>query len=134
MIYKTCFGKHIDLSKIISISDAYRAYDAFPMMKFEIYCQLLDEPIIFRNHNHFNTIEEGLADFQQKIDELIKVWKAFKKSQQTCETCGNYKQKYIELTSCPDCQSSNIWIRDKKPESWRCGDCDGVWTIKEINY
>jgi len=171
MIYKTWFGKHIDLSKIVSISDAEIIKHDYDMIGFTIHCQLLDQPIIhchdsdiWKSFTNVKIVEQELngnykvrnvlgfhgidgkdyADYQlsenldkfkpthelqQKIDELVKVWKAFKESQQSCETCANYSKKKIDPIICPECQSSDIWIRDKpKPFSWRCGNCDNIWT------
>jgi hypothetical protein len=48
MIYKTFFGKHIDLSKVIAISDAYfidRMGRGGYYVGFDITCQLLEKPI-----------------------------------------------------------------------------------------
>lgn len=57
MIYKTFFGKHIDLSKVISISDASVQYVEYNQIyaRFEIECMLLEHPIVHReeiSHHH----------------------------------------------------------------------------------
>ena len=69
-LYKTFFGKTIDLSKIISISDVYirdHEYGSLTrviwddyMIGFNIHCQLLDIPIVF---------ERGINPLEGKIIE-----------------------------------------------------------------
>lgn len=51
-LHKTFFGKTIDLSKIVSISDAKfdGSDDYSPYVYFEMHFQLLDKPII---HKHY---------------------------------------------------------------------------------
>jgi hypothetical protein len=75
-IYKTFFGNHIDLSKVISISDA-KFIGEFDFnnhqnwfVEFEIFCQLADKPIrhkrlltaneiVFRDHSPFLRCVDG---------------------------------------------------------------------------
>lgn len=48
MIVRTFMGMHIDLSKIVAITDAYfinRMGNGGYFVGFDIHCQLLDEPI-----------------------------------------------------------------------------------------
>jgi hypothetical protein len=52
MIYKTFFGKHIDLSKLVSVSDAMFMDGWFEFspahVRFEMEFQLLEHPLIYR--------------------------------------------------------------------------------------
>lgn len=59
-IVRTFFGKHIDLSKVISISDAYfidRMGSGGYYVGFDIQAQLLDNPI--RYEREFEHCESG---------------------------------------------------------------------------
>lgn len=52
-IYKTFYGKHIDLSKLVSIDNVYftnRMSAGGYFVGFDMYFQLLDNPIYFRRH------------------------------------------------------------------------------------
>jgi hypothetical protein len=93
MIYKTPFGKHIDLSKLVSISDAYfidrMGYGGW-FVGFDMHFQLMDNPILFERelvedkeytfHDKHQLIQEGgqpiaVVNMQKQIDEIIKAWK-----------------------------------------------------------
>ncbi len=68
MIYKTFFGKHIDLSKLISISDAewfhnYRGLSLYTI-KFEMIFQLMDVPIVYER-----AVNEETELVYEKINE-----------------------------------------------------------------
>ena len=105
-IYKTWFGQHIDLSKIVSISDAYwidRMGSGGWFVGFHMEVQLRDKPLCFEfDYEPYVTTsdkdvsrdqtwssgydmqrkwaaiwsKEAEAGLQVKIDELISAWKA----------------------------------------------------------
>lgn len=121
MIYKLFFGRHIDLDKIVSISDAYNFHQHGWNVGFEIDCQLLDKPIIYQRQFQNETEQRWISDenespssatgihlvlsdgslisenavirpaiyaqhqfmaeknLQIQIDEVVSVWKMFKK-------------------------------------------------------
>ena len=64
-LFKTFYGATIDLSKIVSISDAkFNNEEYYLNTYFEIYFQLLDKPFIYEkrlfvegNDNHYETDE-----------------------------------------------------------------------------
>jgi hypothetical protein len=87
MIYKTWFGKHIDLSKIASITDAYTK--SYAHLKDQKYVMFDINDQIATSHKIVNS--QNVNMMQQKIDELVKVWKDFKESQQSCDQCKNYE-------------------------------------------
>ena len=115
MIYKTFYGSHIDISKIISISDVYFEDNMGRggyFVGFSMSFQLMDKPLLYRRKL---TIDEyggycsgyvrnvalidgrvveyeygiedkeiqAVANLQKQIDEIIKVWKDFKKTSQS---------------------------------------------------
>lgn len=108
-IVKTFIGKHIDLSKVVSISDAHfidRMGSGGFYVGFEIHCQLLDQPIKYERmfeydeadysghrptpvtiqgsyHQFYNANEEDILAvqrLQKQIDELIEQWKVVNKN------------------------------------------------------
>lgn len=110
MIYKTWFGKYIDLSKVVSISEAHQCEGQW-RLGFEIYCQLLERPIKYRTWWN-SAIKDGYEitrkELQQKIDDMVKVWKDFKESQRSCDNCANFTGKGISI--CDDCgEIDNIY-------------------------
>jgi hypothetical protein len=107
MIYKTFTGKYIDIDRLISISDAYfeREQHGY-MIVFDMHFQLLEKPIRYHEFffhyvdEHFGSEEivkrlkfdatqedvmnelgekRILQPFQNKINEIIKVWEGHKK-------------------------------------------------------
>lgn len=94
MIVRTFMGTHIDLSKVISISDAYfinkMGFGGW-FVGFDIHIQLLDEPIHYsRGFVHdeyiYNDKHEliygrdgktilAVERLQHQINDLIKQWK-----------------------------------------------------------
>ena len=107
MIYKTFCGKHIDLSKLVSIQDTYIRFNSDSKRYFvcyKMYFQLMDNPIrhykeletfLHEEASHILTKEYQLGeisayDFVQKkgdeikavmqkqVDEIIKAWKDFR--------------------------------------------------------
>jgi hypothetical protein len=121
MIYKTWFGKHIDLSKVVSISDVLHKDDKLlfeieyqleekpryyifaynPLTEFPLMQTIIPEGFIGIDGKEYPkyTLQDNLYKFkpavelQQKIDELVKVWKDFKKSEKKCNDCANYKKR-----------------------------------------
>lgn len=114
-IRKTFIGKHIDLSKIVAISDA-RFLDRMGsvgfFVEFEIHVQLTDKPISYVRKFERDEAEyfgesnkrpepilnkEGkilaVVRLQKQIDELILQWK---------EVIGDVKKSKTGY-SCPDC-------------------------------
>lgn len=98
-IIKTFIGKHIDLSKVVAISDARfinRMGFGGYFVGFEIHCQLLDKPIIYERKFDWDESERGdvraiiygedeqtplaVERLQKQIDELIEQWKQLKES------------------------------------------------------
>lgn len=104
MIYKTFFNIHIDLDKIVSISDAYfinRSFRDFGHgVAFDIHIQLLNKPIhyereltyeeqnqdtcnpilidnnkIYSGHNIDDTNILAVQNLQKQVDEIIQAWK-----------------------------------------------------------
>lgn len=97
MIVKTFIGKHIDLSKVVSVSDAYfidRMGSGGWYVGFSIHIQLLDNPIkyvreltedeyIFDRKYIMLYGRDGktplaIEKLQVQIDGLIEQWKATK--------------------------------------------------------
>jgi hypothetical protein len=91
-IVKTFIGKHIDLSKVIAISDAEfinRMGHGGYFVGFEIDVQLRDEPIRYERGLYYIEESEGkdivygsdgktplaVERLQTQIDELIGQWK-----------------------------------------------------------
>ena len=99
MIYKTFFGKYIDLDKLISVSDAEfidrMGYGGY-FVGFEMRFQLQDNPMCYQRElvapeeyifDHENSkfilvTNNGslkcVENLQKQIDELIEAWKSFK--------------------------------------------------------
>lgn len=82
-IYKTFYGKHIDLSKLISIDDAYyidKLGAGGYSVGFDMHFQLLESPMHFRRYIN-NSIEKkdiiAVANLQKQIDEIIQAWKNY---------------------------------------------------------
>ena len=127
MIYKTWFGKHIDLSKVVSISSPYQI-DHRGHIGFKIYCQLLENPIVHRTFFQWN-LDNGYElkekELQQKINELVEVWKKFKENSE-CSECINYQTEKSKSTKCPSCESSNVW---QKGHLLACDDCGHEWSL-----
>lgn len=63
MIYKTFFNKHIDLSKIVSITDAYYIGSLYTSggssVGFDIHIQLLDSPMHYRRNFSIEEVERN---------------------------------------------------------------------------
>lgn len=85
-IIKTDFGFHIDLDKIVTISDPVENFDSFGWFYcFVIRCQLSDKPIIAycylsKGGAYFMSELKGenlqkVNDFKEKHANLIKLWK-----------------------------------------------------------
>jgi hypothetical protein len=104
-IVKTFIGRHIDLSKVVSISDAYfidnMGSGGF-YVGFEIHCQLLDSPIKYERKFEYDEedfsghrpkpvttsissdlyflIEDkdilAVQRLQKQINELVEQWKS----------------------------------------------------------
>ena len=103
MIYKTFYGSHIDLTKLVQISKAQIIEDSFNV-GFLMHFQLMDNPLIYEvdvweyaKEKLPNIIpdkgasyvyqefigghkEEIIAEFQKQVNEIIKAWKYFKAS------------------------------------------------------
>ena len=81
MIYKTFFGKYIDLSKLVFVSDAY--FETYKV-HFELYFQILDVPIVYTRDLTFNECglddeyELAISNLQSQVNEIIKAWEDFK--------------------------------------------------------
>jgi hypothetical protein len=91
-IVKTFTGKHIDLSKVVAISDA-RFVDRMGhggyFVEFDIDIQLLDKPLNFGRrieadhsgdrpkpiYDEDGVTITGVRELQEKIDDLVKQWK-----------------------------------------------------------
>lgn len=99
MIVRAFWGVHIDLTKIVSVSDAYfmdRMGSGGYYWGFDVHCQLLDRPIhleydsdelnvevhtIQANGKPLTMLPEiaalsGIAVLQPQIEEFIELWKA----------------------------------------------------------
>lgn len=96
MIVKTFIGKYMDLSKVVSISDAYfidhMGHGGY-FAGFEIHIQLLEKPIeymrsIDADHSGirpcpiFNEAGKilGVAELQKEVDELVEQWRKVNES------------------------------------------------------
>jgi hypothetical protein len=80
MIIKAFIGRHIDLSKIVAISDAYivpSTGHGATYIYFEIHIQLLDAPIKYHRTlwPRIKPDEEELEILQAEIDDLVEQWK-----------------------------------------------------------
>lgn len=71
-IYKTFYGKHIDLSKIVSISDARATWKGHEGLKvrFEIQFQLMDVPVEYSR--------DITDDERERGKELKGSWQSLK--------------------------------------------------------
>jgi len=105
MIYKLFTGNYIDLSKIITISDAHLVDVTYFKVGFIIECQLLQSPLEYSERiEGLNIIHSGnstkllmvggdyvdykeieiirdikaVADLQEKIDKVVSDWVQFK--------------------------------------------------------
>lgn len=105
-IIKIFTGKHIDLSKIVSISDAQfenRMGSGGYFVSFEIEAQLLEKPIYFQRRFSYSETQsfekeykseprymrryssdnekdiEAVKNLQRDIDVIISQWKEFKR-------------------------------------------------------
>jgi hypothetical protein len=84
MIVKTFFGTHLDLSKVIQISDARVFHNRQAGgVGFTIDVQLRDAPIEYSedapSDSYMHATPESVAALQVKVDELVKQWKTFKR-------------------------------------------------------
>lgn len=88
-IIKTFFGKHIDLDKLIAISEVKPS--GYNSVYFEMWFQLQDKPIIHDENflgrydeypnmtaYHNAVVAPEIIKLQAKVDELIQVWKNHK--------------------------------------------------------
>lgn len=100
-IVKTFIGKHIDLSKIVAISDAEfidRMGNGGYYVGFKIHIQLMDKPIEYMRKITYQEEEQdfgkwpdrkrycesdfihrkpiAVVNLQRQVDELIRQWKA----------------------------------------------------------
>lgn len=118
-IVKTFIGKHVDLSKVVAISDAYfidRMGFGGYYVGFDIYVQLLNEPIHFERElereKEYKYTEEGfkivrtndgeilaVKRLQEQIDELVEQWKSVEQAKKLTE-----KEKIFNL----ECQVSML--------------------------
>lgn len=72
-IVKTFFGTHLDLSKVVQISDASGWRDGSDYrVGFSIDVQLRDEPIRYSKVAD----ESAVAELQSEVDALVAHWKA----------------------------------------------------------
>lgn len=80
-IYKMFTGQHIDLDKIVTISDAKLIEpDGWASsVSFHIIVQLQDNPLSYSYQIEDNDTDKTLSSIQEKIDNLIQVWKEYKK-------------------------------------------------------
>jgi len=86
MIHKTFFGTHIDLSKIIEISDAYyidQMGHGGLSVGFKIIVQLRDKPIYFSRdldsdeEVNFRIIEEDSGGSYHEVKMIDGTWKKY---------------------------------------------------------
>jgi hypothetical protein len=79
MIVKTFFGTHIDLSKVVAISDVFQDHEYHTCgIAFAITVQLRDAPIIYSELcpcENFKPHPEAIAALQEKVDGLIEQWR-----------------------------------------------------------
>lgn len=86
-IHRTFWGTHIDLDKIVAITNAYDI--GATAVGFSIYFQLCDKPLDYKDHvldqlcnDWFNDVlKPAVAKLQKEVDALIAVWSAYKDSQ-----------------------------------------------------
>ena len=84
MIVQTFFGTHLDLTKVVQITDAY--YDDHDFgFAFEITVQLCDRPIEFWSSSGEMAKMDGLHGrdshlkwLQEQVEDLVKQWKQAK--------------------------------------------------------
>ncbi len=98
MIVRAFWGVHIDLTKIVSVSNAYfidRMGSGGYYWGFDVHCQLIDRPIHLEFEDHELGVDshpidsqgrpgllppemaelEGISKLQPQIEEFIELWK-----------------------------------------------------------
>lgn len=98
MIYKTFYGKYIDLSKLVAVSEAYhidRMGCGGYFVAFDMHFQLMETPITYTREveltidltmgypriDYNKRLQESMSacdDLQKQIDVLILDWKKYK--------------------------------------------------------
>jgi hypothetical protein len=91
MIYKLFTGRHIDLSKLVSVSEIVRNdYIGYEAKQFTLIFQLLERPIVIRmmgsaiireaSPDHWIADYDGKNEtfIEQERDKILNDWQAFK--------------------------------------------------------
>jgi len=86
MIYKTFFGKYIDLSKLASVSDVKKvSIQGSTLASFEILISgcapfACNREMTYEEYKSQETISAVIAEVQSQVDEIIKAWEEYKKN------------------------------------------------------
>ncbi len=86
MIYKTFFGKHIDLSKLASVSDVKKiSIQGVTLASFEISLSgcapfACNRELNFKEYQSQETISVVVDEVQSQVDEIIMAWEEYKKN------------------------------------------------------
>jgi hypothetical protein len=75
-IIKIFTGKHIDISKLIAVTEPYQNGSS---ICFEMWFQLMDQPICYGEaYYSFKNPNNPLQQVKDNVDELILLWKQYK--------------------------------------------------------